>query len=328
MKFELHVIEAALFGILRQCTDSSRDFQPDRRNIVVRTMKHLLRVIGMSIVLLAAGQAFANEPVWTVSGLKMPESVEYDAARNRFYVSNVNGGVMKQDGNGSIGLIDGSGKLIDVDWVTGLNSPKGLALYKNKLYVADVKQLVVIDVKIGKIVARYEANGAKVLNGISINDAGKVFVSDWIGDRIYTLEDGELKVWLASPKLNSPNGLWADNTNLYVASWGKNPKKDDFSTETTGNLKKISLRTKKIKTLGQDGRWINMDGIARYPKNKWLVSDFIKGEILLIDKKGHIEKSLKTKKGSADIYFIHKKHLLVVPLLLENQVVAYKLNWN
>jgi len=288
-------------------------------------MRQTLKVVTTLIGLVFSCQALANEPVWSTSGFKMPESAEYDSAHDRFYISNVNGGVMEQDGNGSISLLDGSGKLIDVDWITGLHSPKGLALNKNKLYVADVKQLAVINVDSGKLVARYEASDSKVLNGIAINKEGKVFVSDWTGNRIYTLEDGELKIWLENPDLNSPNGLWADNTHLYVASWGKNPK-DDFTTETSGNIKKISLKTKKIETLDHEGQWLNLDGISRYAKNKWLVSDFLKGEILLVNKSGHIEKSLSLKKSSADFYYLPEKHLVIVPLLMENQVVAYWLD--
>ena len=288
-------------------------------------MRQLSRIIYTLAGLIFTCQALADEPVWSASGFKMPESAEYDAAHDRFYVSNVNGGVMEQDGNGSISLLDGNGKLINVDWITGLHSPKGLALHNNKLYVADVKQLVVINVESGKLVARYEANDSKVLNGIAINKEGKVFVSDWTGNRIYTLEDGELKIWLENPELNSPNGLWADKTHLYVASWGQNPR-DDFTTETSGNIKKISLKTQQIETLDHEGQWLNLDGIARYAKNKWLVSDFLKGEILLISKSGHIEKSLPSKKSSADFYYVPEKHLIIVPLLMENQVVAYRVD--
>lgn len=285
-------------------------------------MKLNLKTAGL-LTALVLNSAFAAEPVWSTSGLKMPESVEFDANRDRFYVANINGGITEEDGNGSIGLLDGSGKLIDVDWVVGLHSPKGLALQGDKLYVADVKQLVVINVTTGKLVARYEAKESLVLNGISINKAGKVFVSDWTRNRIYTLDDGELKIWLESAELNSPNGLWVDNDYLYVASWGKNPKAD-FTTDTSGNIKKISLKTKKIETLDQGARWNNMDGIARYGRDKWLISDFIKGEVLLINKTGQIEKTIISKKGAADIFYIPEKNLVVVPLLMDGQVSAYK----
>lgn len=289
-------------------------------------MKQIFTVFAALAGLMLCGQTLAGETVWTASGLNMPESVEYDAARDRFYVSNVAGGVMEQDGNGSIALIDGNGKLLDAAWITGLHSPKGLALHKNKLHVADVKELVVINVDDGRVVARYEASDSKVLNGIAISDDGDVFVSDWIGNRIYALRDGELKLWLESPDLNSPNGLWVDGINLYVASWGRNPK-DDFSTETSGRLKRISMSTKAIETLGREDRWVNMDGIARYSKDRWLISDFLKGEVLLLGEDGLIEKTVVTSRtGAADFYYVEDKHLIVVPLFMDNQVVSYRLD--
>lgn len=292
-------------------------------------MRIFIKVISICVVIAASNLLFADQQFvdqqWSTSGLKMPESVEYDETNNRFYVSNINGGVMEQDNNGSIGLLNGKGTLENIDWVTGLHSPKGLALHKNKLYVADVKELVVINVDTAKVIARYEAKDSNVLNGITINKEGKVFVSDWMGNRIYTLADGELKIWLESTELNSPNGLWIDDQFLYVASWGSYPKAD-FTTEKSGNLKKISLKDKNIKTVEHGSRWINMDGISSYEGNKWLISDFLKGEILLMDNKGHIEKSIKSKVGAADFFYIKEKNLLVVPLFMDNKVVAYKLD--
>jgi len=289
-------------------------------------MKQIFRVFAVLVGLTLCGYTFAGEIVWVTSGLNMPESVEYDPARDRFYVSNVAGGIAEQDGNGSIGLIDGNGKLLYANWVTGLHSPKGLALHKDKLYVADVKQLVVINVDEGKIVARYAADDSKVLNGIAINREGGIFVSDWMGNRIYTLQDGELKTWLDSPDLNSPNGLWAEGMNLYVASWGRNPK-DDFSTETSGHLLRITMSSKTIETLGSKSQWINMDGIARYSGDRWLISDFQKGEVLQLNKDGLIEKTVATlRKGAADFYYIDTKQLIIVPLFMDNQVVAYRVD--
>ncbi len=285
-------------------------------------MKNTFKIAALLSTLLIGGLAMADTPVWTTSGLKMPESVEYDPTRDQFYISNINGGVMKQDGNGSIGLLDAHGKLLNVDWVSGLHSPKGLALYSNKLYVADVKQLVVINVDSGKLIARYAADESMVLNGITISKTGTVFVSDWMGNRIYTLDDGELKIWLENTELNSPNGLWVDDNNLYVASWGEKPRAD-FTTETSGNIKQISLSNKTIKTLPQNNRWINMDGISRYSKDQWIITDFIKGEVLLLDARGQVKKLLTLKKGSADFYYIREKNLLVIPLMMDNQVVAY-----
>ena len=67
--------------------------------------------------------------------LKVPESVLYDAANKILYVSNIDGtDPWGKDGKGSIGKVGLDGKIIKVDWVNGLNAPKGMGLYKGKLY--------------------------------------------------------------------------------------------------------------------------------------------------------------------------------------------------
>src|SRR4030095_1096992 len=84
--------------------------------------------------------------------LKVPESVLYDAANGVLYAANIDGtDPWGKDGKGSIGKIAMDGKIIAVDCVPGLNAPKGMGIYKGKLYVADLTNLVVIDTKKGAI---------------------------------------------------------------------------------------------------------------------------------------------------------------------------------
>ncbi len=64
----------------------------------------------------------------TDSTLKTPESVLFDAGNKVLYVSNIGGKADARNGNGSIGKVDLDGKIIAVDWVPGLNAPKGMAL--------------------------------------------------------------------------------------------------------------------------------------------------------------------------------------------------------
>ena len=42
-------------------------------------------------------------------------------------------------------------KVCDSTFVTGLNAPKGLAKFGNKLYAADISNVVVIDLNKGKV---------------------------------------------------------------------------------------------------------------------------------------------------------------------------------
>src|SRR4051812_32854286 len=71
----------------------------------------------------------------TEANLKVPESVLYDAGTKSLYFSNIDGNYMEKDHKGSIGKMNADGKNVTIDWVSGLNAPKGIGKYKDLLYV-------------------------------------------------------------------------------------------------------------------------------------------------------------------------------------------------
>ena len=97
-------------------------------------------------------QKVTVQKLWaTDTILKVPESVLVDDKENCLWVSNIDGAANGKDGKGSISKLSKTGTPINLDWVTGLNAPKGMAKYKQELYVADLTELVVIDIKKGVI---------------------------------------------------------------------------------------------------------------------------------------------------------------------------------
>ena len=95
--------------------------------------------------------------------MAQPELVVVDPATGSIYVSNINGAIMQKDGNGFIAKLNGDGKVVTRQWVKGLDAPTGLALHDRTLYVADIDQLVEINVASGEILKRYPANGRDIL---------------------------------------------------------------------------------------------------------------------------------------------------------------------
>ena len=283
-----------------------------------------MKWLPLAVSVFAAQLTWAEpEVLWEFDDFKMPESVLLDKTRQKIYVSNVNAGPLSEDGNGSIGVISADGKSHQVEWVAGLDSPKGLAQQGNYLYVADVKTLVVINVDTGKISARYPVPDAGVLNGLAFDEQGALYVSDWLGNKIYKLENQELKVWLDTAELESPNGLVVNDGYLYVASWGQNPQ-PDFSTKSSGLLKRISLTTKKIEDFRGESTWMNLDGLHRTAEG-WLATDFMKGELLTLTADGKIKNSLALAGPSAaDFWLVEDQELLLVPYLMTNRVAAYR----
>jgi hypothetical protein len=107
----------------------------------------------ITILSIAAASA-APRFLWEVKGLAQPESVVEDPTTGVIYVSNINGAVMQKDGNGFISRLTANGKMLERQWVKGLNAPTGLALHDRTLYAADVDQLIVIIAASGGMVER------------------------------------------------------------------------------------------------------------------------------------------------------------------------------
>jgi len=261
---------------------------------------------------------------WTLQqGLDKPESVVYDAARDRLYVSNVQGNPPEKDGKGYIATVSLDGKLLEKEWLKDLNAPKGMAIVGDKLYVSDVDALVEIDIPTAKIAQRYEAKGAKFLNDVSADTQKNIYVSDMFDDKIYCLCDGKFTMWLSSVKLSAPNGLLAEPDRLIVGSWGK--IKEGFSTEVPGYLQAVDYKTKKVSPLGSDKPVGNLDGVESDGKDGYYVTDWMAGKLFHFDAKGEATELLKLKQGSADNLHLAKQHLLLIPMMLDNELKAFEL---
>ncbi len=256
--------------------------------------------------------SFRLEQAWmTDSVFRTPESVVYDSTRNQCYVSNINRG--QAEGNGFISKLSPSGDLIELEWVKGLKGPKGLAIAGDRLYTADIDELVGIDMDKGTVVQHYHAPGSSMLNDVASDGKGTVYVSDSDTSKIYRLKNGELSVWLADG-LNHPNGLYVDSSRILEASDG------------SSRLESIDIRTKMISIITENIQ--SGDGItwAGYP-GYWLVSDWA-GEIYMIYPDHHKISLINTKNekiNSADITYIPAKNLLLVPTFFANRIMAYKL---
>jgi sugar lactone lactonase YvrE len=275
-------------------------------------------------LLLAAG-AWAAEPeqVWQAEGLDGPESAVLDSGEGVLYVSNVNGEANAADGNGYISRLSLEGEILDKEWVTGLNAPKGLALHDGALYVSDIDELVVIDTASGEVTARHEAPGATFLNDVSAHEDGRVFVSDMMENQIWKLEGDQLELWVQDAALENPNGLLAEPDQLVVASWGK--PKEDFSTDVPGHLKAVDYESKEITSIGPGEPIGNLDGVEPDGQGGYLATDWFSGGLYRISVDGKAEMLMDLNQGSADHEVVEDESLAIVPMMLDGTVAAYKI---
>ena len=282
-------------------------------------------VVALTATLIAfSTAASAPKLLWETKGLAQPESVVEDPATGVIYVSNINGAVMQKDGNGFISRLTADGKMLERQWVKGLNSPTGLALHDRTLYAADVDQLIEINAASGEILKRYDAKGAVFLNDVVVDDDGTVYVSDTPLNTIWRLKDGSFEPWLANDALNGPNGLLIQGKTLIVASLGK--VQSQGQKKELGTLLAVSLDDQKVSKVGKGELIGNLDGLQAIQPGVYLVTDWAQGALYRVDAKGKVDELIDLNQGSADLSYLPGKKMLLIPMMLDNSLVAYRLD--
>ncbi len=286
------------------------------------------------------------EKVWeTATEFKTPESVIYEPNQNVLFVSNIDGQPDVKDNQGFISKVSPlNGSIIELNWVTGLNAPKGMAIINNTtnntvLYVSDITDLVEIDINSGKVINRYNAPGSAFLNDVASDNQGHVYVSDTVTNTIYRLDtknlgnssnnnnnnNASLQVWLQSPELNGPNGLYVDNTNnkLIVVSFGA------FSNPS-GTIRVVDLQNHTMNSLGEEGTAVpigGLDGIEADSTGRYYyVTDNAGGKLYVVNSNGTGYETLDLQnQGAADLGIILDQNMIIIPMMQDNKLEAYRI---
>jgi len=261
------------------------------------------------LLLLQTVQAQKLEKIWeTDSIVAVPESVLPSPDEGLLYISLIDGAPWEADGKGGVARMKTDGSHYDAAWVKGLNAPKGMGLYQNRLYVADISQVVVIDTKAAKVVQRIPIEGASGLNDITVTDKGVVYVSDSKTARIWRIVNDEPTVYLEN--MQGVNGLKAVGEDLLIAS-GKLFVKADATKKIT-----------RLADLPQSG-----DGIEPVGNGDFLVSAWA-GYLFYVKVNGTVTTLLETqeqKRNTADIGYDPVQRVIYVPTFFAKTIAAYRL---
>lgn len=284
-------------------------------------------------LLLACGgdtPATAEAPFAVVSeGLATPESVLWDATRNVWYVSNINGSPVGKDDNGYILRLSADGAKMDsVPFINGadaditLNAPKGMALIGDTLWVADIDAVRAFDVNTGNAVTSLElsAQGATFLNDVAAAGDGTIYITDsgiaFGADgsvmhpgksRVFALNGRNAREAVVLPAESAANGIAFDAANNRWLIVGFNSQSVFAWTAGSDSVSVLGSGPG-----GGDGIVVLNDGRALY--SSWADSSLT----LFAD-------AVSTKlRGAlpapADLGYDARRNLVAVPLFQDNRV--------
>ena len=271
-------------------------------------MKQFLLLPFFSISLLAGAQGHRLEKISeTAPILNIPESVLPDLKKGIFYVSLIDGPGWEADGKGGIGILGPGLKQYDSTWITELNAPKGMGIVGKRLYVADMNNVVVVDIKKGSIEKKIPIESAQGLNDIRVTDKGVVFVSDSRTGRVWRIKKDKPSLYLEN--LKGINGLKSIGTDLYLGAGKMFMKADKDKTLTT------------LAELPQ-----GIDGIEPVGNGDFILTSW-PGYIFYVSANGSVETLLEThadKVNTADIGYDPEKRILYVPTFNARKIVMYR----
>ena len=158
-------------------------------------------------------------------GFMSPESVLYDAERDLYLVTNVQGSALAADDQAFISRLKPDGSLDALKWIDSaapdvtLDAPKGMALAGQVLYVADITFVRKFNRKTGAPMGSIRIPGATFLNDVAVDAQGNVLVSDsgistgftQAGtDAVYRIDASDRATPIVKgAELGGPNGLLA-----------------------------------------------------------------------------------------------------------------------
>lgn len=271
-------------------------------------------LLGSLVVISTANAQPSLEKIWLTEGLSVPESalVYRNGKTNVLLVSQIDGDPSAMDGKGGIAKVNLNGEVENLNWVTGLNAPKGMAIFDGKLYVADINELVIINIKSAEVETKVAVPGAQFLNDVAVDLKGTVYISDTRTHKVHRYENGVLDDYLV--KVENANGLKAITSNLIVGAGAHL-----YLVDKSKNRLEIATGFAQA-----------IDGVESINKGDFLVSCW-PGLIYYVHLDGKVDLLLDSQKegiNTADIGFDSTTQTLYVPNFSKNSLTAYKVSIN
>lgn len=220
------------------------------------------------------------ETLFRVEGFDHPESVAWDAPRNRWLVTNRAGGE-PGSGAGFVSAVSAAGDSVVRRAIGGpggsprLDGPTGIAVRDDRAYVVDRTRLVALDLTDGSLLWSVALPDPGFPNDVALGGDGTIYVSDTGANRIWRIapDGSERERMMPTVSLRSPNGLLFEATHdsvpgrwrLLVAGW-------------EGTVMALNADS-SVTLLAESSELERLDGIQHAPDGGLLVTDYARGRL-------------------------------------------------
>ena len=264
----------------------------------------------------------------TYQRLYHPESV---VKYNDYYlVSNLGVQLLPDtaDGDGFISLVNLDGTGLIQNYITGLDSPKGLEIINGLLYVCDLSELKVFNIETKEMVQSYsfQNKGVTLLNDVTnlFTDTETVFITATRTRKIFKLNinSGAIEeLVVEGVTLKQTNGIALDNENsvLYMVEFGD-------STGSNARIVKIDLNDNSGSILGGGTTGFLYDGVVLVENTLYLTDWSHRLFSLDLSNSNSSPSLLKTGlSGPADIFYDSDLNKIVIPKMTAHSIDFYDL---
>jgi hypothetical protein len=278
-----------------------------------------------------------------IEGFNLPEGAVSDG--KFIYISNVGKDFkpLDKDGDGFISKLSLDGKILELKFLPQngkLDSPKGMAIVNNVLYVTDIDKILGFDLTDQKktFELNFEAEKTLLLNDLTAKDSSVLFVSAMDIHKIFqvNISDTPKYSWLRiTPEIKKPNGLFWDEANkkLYLGMFGR----EDNANGSKGDIGFISFDNDQQASYTELTSYQgNIDGLALVG-NKLFFTDWLaygkdgkQGTLKMLDLNTKAVKDVIENKidGAGDFYLDEKKSTVWIPKMRDNKLLIKKIKLN
>lgn len=288
----------------------------------------------------AAGQSAAAaratgtaEKLGETGGMKVPESVRYDAELDVYYVANINGNPSHKDNNGFIARVRADSTGVMTMLAEGgkkgvtLNAPKGMALRGDTLYVADIDVVRRFDRRTGASLGSVDLRGQKATflndvaagpDGVYITDTGIAFdakggITHPGVNRIFRISGSTVTEAARGDSLSNPNGIvWDATRNGFILAPFGGPS---LQTWAPGQQNPATL-------VAGPGQY---DGVEVLSNGNILVTSWADSAVHVVHGGSHMMPLIRNVSAPADIGVDTKRNVVAVPRFNDGKVEYYRI---